>query len=49
MPLADTLDEEGFFRTGDGGWLDSEGRLHWEGRLNDIIKTFGFSECLIVP
>ena len=41
VPLADTLDEEGFFRTGDGGWLDSEGRLHWEGRLNDIIKTGG--------
>lgn len=41
VPLADTLDEEGFFRTGDGGWLDMEGRLHWEGRLNDIIKTGG--------
>ena len=40
-PLDETLDNEGFFRTGDGGWLDSEGRLHWEGRLNDIIKTGG--------
>ncbi len=41
VPLDETLDEEGFFRTGDGGWLDAEGRLFWEGRLNDIIKTGG--------
>ena len=40
-PLFETLDENGYFRTGDGGWLDAEGRLHWEGRLNDIIKTGG--------
>jgi fatty-acyl-CoA synthase len=40
-PLDETLDDSGFFRTGDGGWLDGEGRLHWEGRLNDIIKTGG--------
>jgi fatty-acyl-CoA synthase len=41
IPLDETLDDEGFYHTGDGGWLDSEGRLHWEGRLNDIIKTGG--------
>jgi fatty-acyl-CoA synthase len=41
VPLTDTLDEEGFFRTGDGGFLDAQGRLFWEGRLNDIIKTGG--------
>lgn len=41
VPLAETLDELGYFRTGDGGWLDGLGRLHWEGRLNDIIKTGG--------
>jgi fatty-acyl-CoA synthase len=41
VPLDETLDEEGFFRTGDGGWIDDRGRLHWEGRLNDIIKTGG--------
>ena len=40
-PLDDTLDEQRFFRTGDSGWLDPDGRLFWEGRLNDIIKTGG--------
>ena len=35
------FDAEGFFRTGDGGFVDEEGRLHWHGRLNDIIKTGG--------
>lgn len=41
VPLADTLDAEGFFRTGDSGHVDAEGRLFWHGRLNDIIKTGG--------
>jgi fatty-acyl-CoA synthase len=40
-PLDQTLDDEGYFRTGDGGYVDTAGRLHWEGRLNDIIKTGG--------
>ena len=43
VPLDETLDDEGFFRTGDGGWvdhaLDGTPRLFWQGRLNDIIKT----------
>ena len=41
VPLDETLDAEGLFRTGDGGWFDDAGRLHWEGRLNDIVKTGG--------
>jgi fatty-acyl-CoA synthase len=40
-PLDETLDAEGFFHTGDGGCLDEAGRLFWEGRLTDIIKTGG--------
>jgi acyl-CoA synthetase (AMP-forming)/AMP-acid ligase II len=41
VPVDETLDEEGFFRTGDGGYMDETGRLFWEGRLTDIIKTGG--------
>jgi fatty-acyl-CoA synthase len=40
-PLDQSLDDEGYFRTGDGGYVDEAGRLYWEGRLNDIIKTGG--------
>ena len=40
-PLDETLDDEGYFHTGDGGYIDPQGRLVWEGRLNDIIKTGG--------
>src|SRR6516164_720507 len=37
-PLDETLDGEGFFPTGDGGYLDDVGRLHWQGRLTDTIN-----------
>ena len=35
------FDDEGFFRTQDGGALDAEGLLHWSGRLSNLIKTGG--------
>ena len=41
VPLDETLDDEGFFRTGDGGYVDTKGRLFWEGRLTEVIKTGG--------
>jgi fatty-acyl-CoA synthase len=41
MPPEQVFDAEGYFRTGDAGFIDAAGRLHWEGRLNDIIKTGG--------
>jgi fatty-acyl-CoA synthase len=33
VPLDESLDSEGFFHTGDGGFIDKKGRLHWTGRL----------------
>ena len=41
IPLDQSLDEDGFLRCGDGGYIDAQGRLYWEGRLNDIVKTGG--------
>jgi fatty-acyl-CoA synthase len=35
------FDAEGFFRTQDGGHLDADGRLHWTGRLGNLVKTGG--------
>ena len=35
------FDGEGFYCTGDGGYVDDTGWLFWEGRLTDIIKTGG--------
>jgi fatty-acyl-CoA synthase len=35
------FDDEGFYRTGDGGYLNTDGSLQWEGRLTAMIKTGG--------
>lgn len=40
-PPEDIFDAEGFFHTGDAGYLTPEGHLCWKGRLSDIIKTGG--------
>ncbi|MDB5972175.1 MAG: long-chain fatty acid--CoA ligase [Hydrocarboniphaga sp.] len=39
--IEETFDSEGYFMTGDGGYVDAAGRLFWEGRLTEIIKTGG--------
>ncbi|MDR2857547.1 MAG: acyl--CoA ligase [Novosphingobium sp.] len=41
IPDDEALDAEGFYRAGDGGYLDERGRLVFQGRINDIIKTGG--------
>ncbi|WP_310532871.1 class I adenylate-forming enzyme family protein [Novosphingobium sp.] len=35
------LDRDGYYCTGDGGYVDAVGRFFWEGRLTDMIKTGG--------
>jgi fatty-acyl-CoA synthase len=41
VPIEEAFDEAGFFRTGDGGYVDGCGRLYFQGRLNTVIKTGG--------
>lgn len=41
MPAEAVFDDDGFFHTGDAGFVDGEGRLHWTGRSSDLIKTGG--------
>lgn len=41
VPPSETFDADGFFRTGDSGWVDEVGRLHWTGRADELIKTGG--------
>lgn len=42
-PLAETLDTEGFFHTGDLGRIDETGALHFAGRLKEVVRTAGVS------
>jgi fatty-acyl-CoA synthase len=37
----DVFDADGFFPTGDAGFVDDHGHLHWVGRTSDLIKTGG--------
>lgn len=37
----EAFDEDGFFHTGDYGWLDADGRLYYRGRYAMMIKTGG--------
>lgn len=41
MTREETLDDEGFFRTGDVGYVDADRALHWTGRRTEVIKTAG--------
>jgi fatty-acyl-CoA synthase len=41
IPRASVFDAEGFFKTGDLGYLDDAGCLHFANRLKDVIKTAG--------
>lgn len=37
------FDAQGYFVTGDLGFLDSDGRLHFRGRMKEMIKTGGIN------
>lgn len=39
----DCFDAEGFFHTGDVGYFDEDGYVHWTGRRSEMIKTAGAS------
>jgi fatty-acyl-CoA synthase len=38
---AESLGADGFLRTGDVGYVDAEGDVHWTGRRTEVIKTAG--------
>lgn len=38
---AEAFDAAGWLRTDDQGWLDDDGHLHFEGRLDEMIKVGG--------
>ena len=40
---AETFDDEGFFHTGDLGWVDEDERLHFMQRIKDMIKSGGIN------
>lgn len=40
---AESFDDQGFFRTGDLGLLDAEGRMYYKGRLKEMVKSGGIN------
>ena len=47
VPRAETFTPDGFFRTGDQGYLDAGGLLHFATRLKDVIKTAGVNVAAV--
>ena len=47
VPRSQTFDAEGFFKTGDLGYFDATGYLHFATRLKDVIKTAGVNVAAV--
>jgi fatty-acyl-CoA synthase len=47
VPRSQTFDADGFFKTGDLGYIDAAGYLHFATRLKDVIKTAGVNVAAI--
>jgi fatty-acyl-CoA synthase len=47
VPREQTFDRDGFFKTGDLGFLDAAGCLHFATRLKDVIKTAGVNVAAV--
>ena len=41
MTREECFDADGFFHTGDVGYVDADGDVHWTGRRTEMIKTAG--------
>jgi len=41
MRHEDNFDDENYFHTGDTGFIDADGYLHWTGRIKNMVKTGG--------
>ena len=41
LPPEACFDTDGFFHSGDTGYIDERGLLHWTGRATELIKTGG--------
>ena len=40
---AEAFDADGFFKTGDLGFFDADGSLHFRGRIKEMVKTGGIN------
>jgi len=47
VPRCETFDTDGFFKTGDLGFIDEDGYLHFATRLKDVIKTAGVNVAAV--
>jgi fatty-acyl-CoA synthase len=47
VPRDQTFTRDGFFKTGDLGYLDESGHLHFASRLKDVIKTAGVNVAAV--